>query len=63
MFFFLFNVNVYLGMVQLDVAVLKTLHSTHGKKKQQQKKTTQKLSIETEKSEQTLFAQISLSQY
>ena len=40
-------------MVQFDVAIIETLQSTRGKN----------LNIETEKSEQTLFAQISLSQY
>ena len=40
--------------VPIFVAILETLHSTHGK---------ELLITETEKSEQTLFAQISQPQY
>ena len=40
-------------MVQFCIAIIKTFHCTHDKN----------LDIETEKSEQTVFAQISSSQY
>ena len=48
------NSILYLRTKVLHSPILCTLHSTHGKKN---------LNSETQKSEQTLFAQISLSQY